>query len=57
MQLQLRSADTADFPDQGSFARLKTAGQLTSPGEAARRVLAYLARPGFGDEAVADIRQ
>ncbi|MBH2018765.1 MAG: SDR family NAD(P)-dependent oxidoreductase [Burkholderiales bacterium] len=56
MQLQLRSADPADFPDQGSFARLKTGGQLTSPDEAARRVLACLARPGFGAQPVADVR-
>ena len=56
MQLQLRSADPAAFPDQDSFARLKTGGQLTSPDEAARRVLAWLAQPGFGGQPVADIR-
>jgi benzil reductase ((S)-benzoin forming) len=56
MQRQLRSADPADFPDQDSFARLKSGGQLTSPDEAARRVLAYLARPDFGDHPVADVR-
>ena len=56
MQLQLRSADPADFPDQDSFARLKTSGQLTSPDEVARRVLAYLARPGFGAQPVGDVR-
>ncbi|MFC5519577.1 SDR family NAD(P)-dependent oxidoreductase [Polaromonas jejuensis] len=56
MQLQLRSADEAAFPDRENFARLKSAGQLTSPEDAASRVLAYLARADFGDQAVADVR-
>ncbi|MGH8858311.1 MAG: SDR family NAD(P)-dependent oxidoreductase, partial [Polaromonas sp.] len=42
--------------DQGNFARLKSGGQLTSPEEAANRVLAYLARPDFGAQPVADVR-
>ena len=29
---------------------------LASPDEAARRVLAYLARPDFGSQPVADVR-
>jgi NAD(P)-dependent dehydrogenase (short-subunit alcohol dehydrogenase family) len=56
MQVQLRSADAADFPDQDSFARLKSEGHLTSPEEAARHVLAHLSRPDFGAQAVADVR-
>lgn len=56
MQLQLRSADAAAFPDRDRFAHLKSGGQLTSPDEAARRVLAYLARPDFGAQPVADVR-
>ena len=56
MQVQLRGADAAAFPDRGSFEQLKSGGQLTSPDEAARRVLAYLARPDFGTEPVADVR-
>ncbi|MEO6016328.1 MAG: SDR family NAD(P)-dependent oxidoreductase, partial [Polaromonas sp.] len=56
MQVQLRSADQADFPDLGSFAGLKREGKLTSPEEAARRVLAYLDRADFGEQAVADVR-
>ena len=56
MQLQLRSADPAAFPDRDSFARLQSSGQLTSPDEAARRVLAWLARPDFGAQPVADVR-
>lgn len=56
MQVQLRSADAAAFPDQGNFAQLKSGGLLTSPEAAATRVLAYLARPDFGTEPVADVR-
>lgn len=56
MQVQLRSAKTTQFPDQGAFASLKEKGQLTSPAEAARRLLAYLDRPDFGAEPVADVR-
>ena len=56
MQLQLRSADATQFPDLGSFAGLHSQGQLTSPEDAARRVLAYLAREDFGKDAVGDVR-
>lgn len=56
MQQQLRSADATQFPDHGSFAGLHSQGQLTSPTEAAHRVLAYLARSDFGNEPVADVR-
>lgn len=56
MQLQLRCADTAAFPDQSAFAQLKAAGQLSTASDAARRVLAWLARPDFGQQAVADVR-
>ena len=56
MQLHLRSADPQAFPDRESFERLKTSGQLTSPDEAARRVLACLARLDFGSQPVADVR-
>lgn len=56
MQMQLRDADAAAFPDRGNFERLKSGGQLSSPDEAARRVLAFLERPDFGREPVADVR-
>ncbi|MDO9360225.1 MAG: SDR family NAD(P)-dependent oxidoreductase [Polaromonas sp.] len=56
MQVQLRGADPAQFPDRSNFVKLQEGGQLTSPEEAARRVLAFLARPDFGAEAVADVR-
>ena len=57
MQVQLRSAASTDFPDVGRFAGLHSNGQLTSADDAAARVLAWLARPDFGDQVVADVRQ
>ena len=56
MQTQLRSANAAQFPDQHNFAQLKAGGQLTLPADAAARVLAWLERPDFGAEPVADVR-
>ena len=56
MQVQLRSAEPAEFPDQDNFIGLKTRGQLSSPAEAASRVLAWLDRPDFGANPVADVR-
>lgn len=56
MQVQLRGADAQAFPDRASFEQLKQGGHLTSPDDAARRLLAYLARPDFGADPVADVR-
>lgn len=56
MQVQLRSAVIAEFPDKINFENLKLKGQLTSPADAARQVLNYLARADFGANPVADIR-
>lgn len=56
MQVQLRNADAAAFPDRKSFVDLKDRGQLKSPADAARRVLTYLARPDFGCNPIGDVR-
>lgn len=56
MQVALRGAPEAQFPDRANFQGLKDKGALTSPQEAASRVLAYLARPDFGANPVADVR-
>ncbi len=56
MQGQLRGADESAFPDRANFMKLKSDRLLSSPEEAASRVLAYLARPDFGTQPVADIR-
>ncbi len=56
MQVQLRGADAAGFPEQAAFVRLKESGQLTSSVEAAARVVAWLERADFGSVPVADVR-
>jgi benzil reductase ((S)-benzoin forming) len=56
MQDQLRSADAAAFPDRARFEQLKSGGLLDSPAQAARKVLAFLQRPDYGAESVADVR-
>ena len=56
MQVQLRSADPALFPERDRFVALQAAGQLDSPAQAATKVLAYLARTDFGAQPVADVR-
>jgi hypothetical protein len=57
MQVQLRNADPAAFPDLQRFADLKSHAQLDSPEQAAAKVLAWLQREDFGDDVVADVRQ
>ncbi|MEP7302833.1 MAG: SDR family NAD(P)-dependent oxidoreductase [Caldimonas sp.] len=56
MQMQLRGASGAAFPEQAVFLHLKQAGQLASSDAAAARILAFLARPDFGATPVADVR-
>ncbi len=56
MQLQLRGADPTHFPEQARFAAMKDEGRLDSPAQAATRLLRYLARPDFGSNPVADVR-
>lgn len=56
MQTELRAGDPAAFPEREKFVRMKESGALTSPADAARRVVAYLARLDFGEQAVADVR-
>jgi NAD(P)-dependent dehydrogenase (short-subunit alcohol dehydrogenase family) len=57
MQVQVRNSPSQHFPDQANFVNLKEQGQLTSPQQAAQRVLAYLARADFGSNPVADVRE
>ncbi len=56
MQIQLRGADASQFPDIGNFIGMKEKGVLSSPSEAAARILAFLARPDFGSKPVSDVR-
>ena len=56
MQVQLRGAAAEKFPDQSGFQQLKATGMLTSPADAAKRILDYMARPDFGSQPVSDVR-
>ena len=56
MQLQLRNTPATDFADVARFQALHAQGQLASPEDTANKILAYLQRPDFGNETVADIR-
>jgi benzil reductase ((S)-benzoin forming) len=56
MQVQLRSASDTAFPDKAAFIGMKDNGSLTSPFEAAGRLIAYLSRSDFGSNPVADVR-
>lgn len=56
MQDELRAGEPGGFPERDVFVRMKESGALTSPADAARRVLAYLARADFGSMPVADVR-
>ena len=56
MQVQLRGADRAAFPDQHQFEALKTGGKLASPEQAAQAVLRYLQRSDFGSNPLGDVR-
>jgi NAD(P)-dependent dehydrogenase (short-subunit alcohol dehydrogenase family) len=56
MQADLRASDPAGFPGRVTFVNLKETGALTSPHDAAARLLAYLARADFGSKPVADVR-
>ena len=56
MQVHLRAGDEAVFPEKANFVGLKERGQLTSPSDAAQRLLDYLHRADFGASAVADVR-
>ena len=57
MQTQLRAGDPQGFPDRAVFVSFKEGGQLDSPEQAAAKVLRFLARPDFGSEVLADVRQ
>lgn len=56
MQVALRGADASQFPDVGNFVGMKEKGVLSSPADAAARIVAFLARPDFGANPQADIR-
>ena len=56
MQVQLRGADLALFPDRARFVGLKEGGQLDSAEAAAAKVLAWLDHADFGKDPIGDVR-
>ena len=56
MQLQLRQSNPSQFPDVAMFQGWHSQSQLTSPLDAARKVLDFLKRPDFGQNPIGDIR-
>ena len=56
MQQQLRGADASHFPDVEVFRKMKSGHVLETPAGAAAKVVAFLLRPDFGREPVADVR-
>ena len=56
MQVQLRGADANAFPDVEVFRNMKSGNVLATPADAAAKVVAFLLRPDFGNEPVADVR-
>lgn len=56
MQRTLRAADAAEFTERERFVALQRDGVLLAPDDAAARLLAFLDRPDFGREPVADVR-
>jgi len=57
MQVQLRTSDPAKFPDVAMFAGMHSGKQLSSPQEAAHKVIAFLNRSDFGADPIGDVRQ
>jgi len=56
MQVHLRGADAAQFPDRARFVSLHTDGALSSSEDAAARLVRYLNQPDFGSTVVDDLR-
>ncbi len=56
MQIQLRGADPARFPEQTRFQGLKDGGQLQTAAATAASIVSFFMRPDFGKTVVADIR-
>lgn len=57
MQVQLRHADAASFPERARFQGLKDGGLLDSPAQAAAKLLKALDHQDFGSSPVSDVRE
>jgi benzil reductase ((S)-benzoin forming) len=56
MQAQIRATDVEHFPLRDKFQALKADGALASPEDCAGKLVAFALSPGFGKDAVADLR-
>lgn len=56
MQAAIRATPDANFPLRERFVELKETRGLTTPGDCARNLADYLLAPGFGRQAVDDLR-
>ncbi len=57
MQATIRATDAARFPQLERFEQLKASGALTTPDDAARRLLDYALGAGFGATPTTDVRE
>lgn len=55
MQVDVRSQPSGQFPLHDVFEAFKRNGELSSPGDCAERLVAYLLSSRFGETAVADL--
>ena len=56
MQVELRSADPARFPERERFVKLQADGMLVTPEACAEALLARLERDDFGSDPIGDLR-
>jgi benzil reductase ((S)-benzoin forming) len=57
MQTAVRASHAQDFPRLERFVALKAEGHLSTPEDAARRLVAHLLSDAFGAEPVVDVRE
>jgi benzil reductase ((S)-benzoin forming) len=57
MQAEIRGTGLDAFPLRAKFDELKRSGQLSTPADAARKVLDYALSDAFGDTPVTDVRE
>lgn len=57
MQAEIRDTGLEHFPLREKFDELKRSGQLSTPADAARKVLDYALSDTFGDTPVVDVRE
>ncbi|MFC5480735.1 SDR family oxidoreductase [Massilia suwonensis] len=56
MQAEIRATPEANFPMKERFVQMKQEGALAAPADCARKLVDFLLAPGFGTQAVADLR-